>query len=147
MQIKKSKKTTTTNKTKNKHVKDSVVHVRVRWIIETLKHPVRTVVAFPCFTVVKSFTSWYALLLLFFLRLSSVSLHCSPIQFSFAFFMHLLKLLFTSLYFFRSFRFKSFLSQLSPLVAQIKNFCSDPGFFSSDDVCQRSYWLFQSLLC
>ena len=48
---------------------------------------------------------------------------------SFAFFMHLLKLLFTSLYFFRSFRFKSFLSQLSPLVAQIKNFCSDPGFF------------------
>ena len=27
-----------------------------------------TVVAFPCFTVVKSFASWYALLLLFFLR-------------------------------------------------------------------------------
>ena len=27
-----------------------------------------TEVAFPCFTVVKSFTSWYALLLLFFLR-------------------------------------------------------------------------------
>ena len=46
-----------------------------------------TVVAFPCFTVVKSFTSWYALLLLFFLRFSSVSLHCSPIQFSLAFFM------------------------------------------------------------
>ena len=40
-----------------------------------------TVVAFPCFTVVTSFTSWYALLLLFFLRFSSVSLHCSPIQF------------------------------------------------------------------
>ena len=58
-----------------------------------------TVVAFPCFTVVKSFTSWYALLLLFFLRFSSISLHCSPIQFSFAFFMHLLMLLFTSLYF------------------------------------------------
>ena len=47
-----------------------------------------TVVAFPFFTVVKSFTSWYALLL-FFLRLSSISLHCSPIQFSLAFFMHL----------------------------------------------------------
>ena len=45
-----------------------------------------TVVAFPCFTVVKSFTSWYALLLLFFLRFSSISLHCSPIQCSFAFF-------------------------------------------------------------
>ena len=41
-----------------------------------------TVVAFPCFTVVKSFTSCYALLLLFFLRFSSISLHCSPIQFS-----------------------------------------------------------------
>ena len=58
-----------------------------------------TVVAFPCFTVVKSFTSWYALLLLFFLRFSSISLHCSPIQFSLAFFMHLLMLLLTSLYF------------------------------------------------
>ena len=58
-----------------------------------------TVVAFPCFTVVKSFTSWYALLLLFFLRFSSVSLHCSPIQLSLAYFMHLLMLLFTSLYF------------------------------------------------
>ena len=41
-----------------------------------------TVVAFPCFTVIKSFTSWYALLLLFFLRFSSISLHFSPIQFS-----------------------------------------------------------------
>ena len=93
-----------------------------------------TVVTFPCFTVVKSFTSWYALLLLFFLRFSSISLHCyliqpsspdnspfshteffrqlsvfalsssfslhcSPIQFPLAFFMHLLTLLFTSLYF------------------------------------------------
>ena len=58
-----------------------------------------TVVTFPCFTVVKSFTSWYALLLLFFLRFSSISLHCSPIQFSLAFFMHLLMLLFTALYF------------------------------------------------
>ena len=58
-----------------------------------------TVVAFPCFTVVKSFPSWYALLLLFFLKFSSISLHCSPIQFSLTFFMHLLVLLFTSLYF------------------------------------------------
>ena len=33
-----------------------------------------TIIAFPCFTVVKSFTSWYALLLLFFLRFSSISL-------------------------------------------------------------------------
>ena len=58
-----------------------------------------TVVAFPCFRVIKSFMSWYALLLLFFLRFYSVSLQCSPIQFSFSFFMHLLMLLFTSLYF------------------------------------------------
>ena len=57
-----------------------------------------TVVAFPCFTVVKSFTSWYALLLLLFFRFSSISLHCSPIQFSLVFCMHLL-MLFTSLYF------------------------------------------------
>ena len=39
-----------------------------------------TVVTFPCFTVVKSFASSYALLLLFF-RFSSISLHCSPIQY------------------------------------------------------------------
>ena len=48
-----------------------------------------TAVTFPCFTVVKSFTSSYALFLLFFLRFSSISLHCSPIQFSLAFFMQL----------------------------------------------------------
>ena len=58
-----------------------------------------TVKAFPCLTMVKSFTSCYALLLLFYLRFSSISLHRSPIQFSFALFMHLLMLLFTSLYF------------------------------------------------
>ena len=58
-----------------------------------------TVVAFPCFTVVKSFTSWYALLLLLFLRFSSISQHCCPIQFSFAFFRHLFVLLFIFLYF------------------------------------------------
>ena len=106
-----------------------------------------TVVAFPCFTVVKSFTSWYALLLLFFLRFSSVSLHCSPIQFSFAFFMLLLMLLSASMYFSDPSGSNRFFSQLSPFVAQIKNFCSDTGFFSSDDVCQGSRWLFQSLLC
>ena len=86
-----------------------------------------TVVAFPCFTVVKSFTSWYVLLLLFFLRFSSISQHCSPIQFSLAFFVHLFKVHF--LVFLRSFRLKSFLSQFSPFVAQIKNFCSDPVLF------------------
>ena len=39
-----------------------------------------TLVAFPCFAVVKSFTSWYALLLLFFLRFSSISPHLSLIH-------------------------------------------------------------------
>ena len=38
------------------------------------------VVAFPCFKAVNSFMSWYALLLLFFPRSSSISLHCSPVQ-------------------------------------------------------------------
>ena len=33
------------------------------------------------------------------------------------------------LVFLRFFRLKSFLSQFSPFVAQIENFCSDPGFF------------------
>ena len=55
------------------------------------------VAAFLYFTVFWSFTSWYALLPFFFFRFSSISLHCSSIQFSFAFFMHFLVLLFTSL--------------------------------------------------
>ena len=57
-----------------------------------------TVVTFPCFTVIESFTSWYVLLLLFFLRFSPISLLFSyPVFFSL--FMHLLMVLFTSLYF------------------------------------------------
>ena len=40
---------------------------------------------------------WYALLLFFFVWFSSISLHCSPIQFSFAFFMHLLSWCYGSL--------------------------------------------------
>ena len=106
-----------------------------------------TVVAFPSFTVVKSFTSWYVLLLLFFLTFSSISLHSSPIQFSLAFFMHLLMLLFTALYFsdpsgsnifFLSSLLLSHRSRISAVI-QV--------FFSSDDVCQGSHWLSQSLLC
>ena len=76
----------------------------------------------------KSFTSWYVLLLLFVLRFSSISLHCSPIQFSVAFFKHLLILLFTV--FLRPFRFKSFLSQFSPTVAPIRSFS-----FSRSNLC------------
>ena len=37
-----------------------------------------------------------------------------------------------------SFRFESFLSQFSPFVAQIKNFCSDPGFFLLTMYCDNS---------
>ena len=89
-----------------------------------------TVVTFPCFTVVKSITSWYALLLLFFLRFSSISLHCSfsyPVFFSLFHAPH--DVVVRLLVFLRSFRLKSFLSQFSPFVAHIKNFSSDPGFF------------------
>ena len=108
----------------------------------------RTAVAFPCLTVVKSFTSWYALLLLFLLRFSSVSRHCSPIQFSFAFFMHFLMLLFTSLYFSDPSSSNLFfltslhLSRRSKMSA-VTQVC----FVFSDDVCQISHWLFQLLLC
>ena len=107
----------------------------------------RIVVDFPCFTVVKSFTSWYALLLVFFLRYSSISQHCSPIQFSFAFSMHLLVLLFTFLYFSdppgsNLFFLRSLLLSHSTRISAVIQ-----GFFSSDNVCQGSHWLFQSLLC
>ena len=50
------------------------------------------------------------------------------------------------LVFLRSFRFKSFLSRFSPFVAQITNIQQRPRVFSSDDICQWSHWLFQSLL-
>ena len=56
-----------------------------------------TVVASPFLTVVKSFTSLYALLLSFFLTFSSITLQCSPFQFSFVFFMSLLMLTLTCL--------------------------------------------------
>ena len=67
-------------------------------------------ISFPFFHSSQSFTSWYALLLLFFLRFSWISLHCFPIRFSFA-------LLCTSQcccslagICLRPFRFKSFIS-------------------------------------
>ena len=41
--------------------------------------------SFPCFTVVKSFRSWCAFLLLFFLRFPLISLHFSPTQLSLPF--------------------------------------------------------------
>ena len=74
------------------------------------------------------------------------SLHRSPIQFSFAFLMHLLMLFFTSLYFSDpsgSNRF--FLSSF--LLLHRSEFLQWPRVFSFDDVCQGSHWLFHSLLC
>ena len=38
-------------------------------------------------------------------------------------------------------------SQFFPSVTQNKKFLQWPRAFSSDDVCQGSHWLFQSLLC
>ena len=87
-----------------------------------------TVVAFPCFIVVKSFWSWYALLLLFFLR--NLQSHYTVFLPSFLCLFHApLAVVVHFLVFLRSFRFTSFLSQFSPFVIQIKNFCSDPRFF------------------
>ena len=122
--------------------------------------------SFSSFTVVKFFTRWYALLLLFFLGFSSILLQFSPTKFSFAFFMHLLMLLFTSLYFLDISGPFFLLSQFLPSVAQTKNLRNDPGCYfiylfnqlvlkkkcvwvcvSSDDVCQGLHWLFRSLLC
>ena len=92
--------------------------------------------------------SWVgrALLLSFVLRFSSISLHCSPIHFSFVFFMHLLMLLFTSLYFSDpSCSNRFFLSCL--LLSHRSRLTAITQGFSSDDVCLGSHWLFQSLLC
>ena len=52
----------------------------------------------PCFTLVRSFTSWYAFLLLFFFRLFSISLHWSSIHVSLAFLMLFLITWLISLY-------------------------------------------------
>ena len=53
---------------------------------------------FPFFSLVRSFMTWNALLLLFLFRLSSISLHCSSIHFSLASFMPVLISLLISLY-------------------------------------------------
>ena len=87
-----------------------------------------TVVNFPCLTVVKSFTSSYALLLLFFLRFHQ-SHYTVPLSSFFSLFHARIDVVVHFFVFLGSFRLESFLSQFSPFVAQIKNFCSYPGFF------------------
>ena len=69
-----------------------------RFSVRQFPERYRTVVAFFLFHSGKVFHELVRSLLLFFLGFSSVSLHCSLIQFSFAFFKHLF-MLFTSLYF------------------------------------------------
>ena len=91
-------------------------------------------------------SSWYALLLLFFFRFSSLSLHCSAIQFSLAFLMHPLMLLFTSLYFLDPSGSKLFVFSSLLLSHRLRISAVIQGF-SSDDVCQGSHWMFQSLQC
>ena len=84
------------------------------WIVEDL----------PCFSEVRSFTSWYAPSLLFLFRQVSISSHWAHIQSSFAFFTAFWILLFASLYSFaRSasyhFFFKSLLSSLRPRTSLV----------------------------
>ena len=108
----------------------SIGSVSVALLLSIFLNGSCTVVAVPCFTVVKSFTSWYALFLLLFLRFSSV--HYTVLLSIFLYIFHApLDVVVHFLVFLRSFRLKSFLSQLSPFVAQIKNFYSDSGFFLS----------------
>ena len=72
-----------------------------------------TVADFPCSTVVKSFTSWYGLLLLFFLRSSSVSLTVFSYPVFFCLFHTSLDVVVHFPVFLRSFKFyRSFLSSL-----------------------------------
>ena len=76
----------------------SVTHfLDLSWIVEDL----------PCFSEVRSSSSWYALLLLFLFRQVSIFVHRVPIQSSFAFFTTFWILLFAS-YFFCSFCFIPF---------------------------------------
>ena len=66
----------------------------------------------------------FVLLQIFF---TLTTLFCYPVFFSL--FNAPLDVVVHFLVFLRSFRFKTFRFQFSPFVAQIKNFCSDTGFF------------------
>ena len=85
----------------------------------------------PTLFVVRSFTSWYALLRLFLVRKVSVSAHWVPIHSSFAFFTALWVLLFVFLYYFApsySYCFFFKFLQISPLVAEVENISGPQGF-------------------
>ena len=101
------------------------------------------IVAFHCFTEAMSF-SWYSLYCYSsseFLQshntalLSIISRIHAPLDVVVHVFVFL-----------RSFRFRSFLSQFSPFVARSR-ISAVTRLLSSDDVCQGSHCLFESLLC
>ena len=106
------------------------------------------VVAFLCFTVIKSFISWYALLLLFFLRFF-VQSHYTILLSRF-----LLPFSCTAWCCYHYFPCISQIFQVWLFTLSVLSFCLTnqeflrwPRLFSSDGVCQVSHWLFQSLLC
>ena len=77
------------------------------------------VVVLPCFSVVRSLTSWYAFLLLFFLRHISTSWHWYPSLFCH---LHLCPDLSFNLFIvFGSFWLASLFHQVSTLVTEIKD--------------------------
>ena len=84
-----------------------------------------TVVAFPCFTVWSLSRVGTVVLPHIFFNLTT--LFSYPVFF--CLFHAPLDVVVHFLVFFRSFMFKSFLTHFSPYVVQIKNFCSNPGFF------------------
>ena len=86
------------------------------------------VVDLPCFSVVRSLTSWYAFLLLFFVRYASTSWHCTCIQVSFAIFISVLIFkAFNLSTVFGSFWLASLFLQVSSLVTKIKDLRGNPG--------------------
>ena len=85
-----------------------------------------TVVTFPCCQVFHQFVCPLTVVLLqIFFNLTTLF----PYPVLFSLFHAPLDVVVHFLVFRSSFRLESFLSQFSPFVAQIKNFCSYPGFF------------------
>ena len=95
----------------------------------------------PCFSEVRSFFSWYVLLLLFLFRQVSISSHWAPIQSSFAFFTAFWILLFASLYCFAPASYHFISSH-----QRGQEHLWWPMAFSCDICSQVSQWLHQSLL-
>ena len=103
----------------------SIGSVSVALLVRHFPERSWTVVTFPCFTVVV-FHQLVCPLTVVLPQIFFFSLHCSPIQFSLAFFDAPLYVVVHFPVFLRSFRLKCFLSHFSPFVkfvAYIKKFC------------------------